>query len=76
MTEFEYIDIFSDNLIDIMREQDITQRELAKKAKIEQSTISRILNKKSMPSVKVAINLAYALGLSMDELIDLGDTIE
>lgn len=76
MTEFEYIDIFGDNLIDIMREQDITQRELAKKAKLPQSTISRLLNKKLMPSVKVAINLAYALGLSMDELIDLGDTIE
>lgn len=76
MTEFEYIDIFGDNLIDIMREQDITQRELAKKAKVPQSSISKLINKKSMPSVKVAINLAYALGLSMDELIDLGDTIE
>lgn len=76
MSEFEFIETFSDNLQSIIKEQGISQNQLARKAKLSQGTISKILNRQSMPSVKVVVNLAYALGLSMDELIDLGDIIE
>lgn len=75
MTEAEWLDIFSDNLIDMLNEQGYSQEELAYETNLSQSTISKYINKKQMPSLKAIINIAYALDCSIDELIDFGEKI-
>ena len=76
MSEMEWISIFGDNLIDIMDEKGYTQEQLANATGLTQSTISKYINKKQMPSIKAVINLAYALDCTTDELIEFGDIIE
>ena len=76
MSEMEWISIFGDNLIDIMDEKGYTQEQLANETGLTQSTISKYINKKQMPSIKAVVNLAYALDCTTDELIDFGDIIE
>lgn len=75
MSEVEWINIFGDNLIDIMNEQGYTQEQLADATGLTQATISKYINKKQMPSIKAIINLAYALDCTIDELIEFGDRI-
>ena len=76
MSEMEWISIFGDNLIDIMDEKGYTQEQLANETGLTQSTISKYINKKQMPSIKAIVNLAYALDCTTDELIEFGDIIE
>ena len=75
MTEAEWLDIFSNNLIDMLNEQGYSQEELAYETNLSQSTISKYINKKQLPSLKAIINIAYALDCSIDELIDFGEKI-
>lgn len=76
MSEMEWISIFGDNLIDIIDEKGYTQEQLANETGLTQSTISKYINKKQMPSIKAVVNLAYALDCTTDELIEFGDAIE
>lgn len=76
MTEQEWLDIFADNLRDIMDEVGMSQKQLARETDITQATISRYLSKKQMPSVKAIVNIAYALDCGFDDLTDFGDTID
>lgn len=75
MSEYEWLEIFADNLADIMREGRWTQEDLAEDTGLTQATISRYLNKKQMPTLKAAINLCYVLGEDLNDLIDFGDKI-
>ena len=76
MSEMEWLEIFSGNLKDLMKETRMTQEELAEESRIDQSTISRYLNKKRIPTVRAIVNLSYALNCDMADLIDFGDSIE
>lgn len=69
ISEFEFIDIFADNLRSIMYETDITEGELSKMTGITKATISRYLNKKRMPTLKSLINLSYVLCVPITDLI-------
>lgn len=75
MSEQEWIDIFGDNLAEIMAEKGYTQRDLAEATGLSESTISQYINKKRMPTIRAIINMAYELDLSMDEFIDFGDRV-
>lgn len=68
MTEQEWMDIFGDNLRDILVEYGYTQEDFADVIGSTRSTINRYLNKQQMPSLKNAINMSLELGISMDEL--------
>ena len=57
-------------------EKGLTQEQLANETGLTQSTISKYINKKQMPSIKAVVNLAYALDCTTDELIEFGDAIE
>lgn len=46
ISEVEFIDIFADNLRDIMYEMDISEGELARRTGLSKMAISRYLNKK------------------------------
>jgi plasmid maintenance system antidote protein VapI len=75
MSEVEWMDIFGDNLRDILKEQNMSRRELAQVLDLSEATISNYINKKQMPTMEVIVNMAYELSMSIDELIDFGDTV-
>ena len=75
MSEIEWMDIFGDNLRDILKDYNMSQLELADAAGIAEGSISNYINKRSIPSLRNAINISYALGLSMDELFYFEDKV-
>lgn len=75
MSEVEWMDIFGDNLRDILKEQNMSRKELAQVLGLSEATISNYINKKQMPTMEVIVNMAYELSMSIDELIDFGDTV-
>lgn len=69
ISEVEFIDIFADNLRDVMKEVGINQKELAYEANLTEATVSRYLNKQRMPTLKSIINICYVLECNVDDLI-------
>ena len=76
MTELEWLDIFSDNLKSALEYANMTQRELADASGVSESSICKYLRKQQIPSLKAIINIAYALDISTDELINFDEPIE
>lgn len=76
MTHEEWRDIFGDNLLSLLDDRHMTQMELAKDSGLSKSMISGYINKQTMPSLAAAINIAYALDVSMDELVNFDEPIE
>lgn len=76
VSEQQWIDTFGDNLKDILNEKYMTQQQLADRCGLAKSTISSYINKNKMPSAKAIINMAYVLGVDIDELVDFGVMIE
>ena len=76
MSEVEWLDIFGDNLRELIAESGMTQEEVAEEAGISKSCISRYVNKQIIPSVRAVINLACALECDLNDFIDFGDMIE
>lgn len=75
MTEQEWLDIFGDNLRDILDEYGYNQRDFAEAIGVDPTTISRYINKQRMPTIKALINMSYELDMTLDELMDLGGRI-
>lgn len=67
---------FGDNLRSLIREEGITQQQLAKESGVDQSDISRYINGLQMPSIKAVVNLASALSCDTDDLINFDETID
>lgn len=76
MTEIEWIDIFRDNLKELMCDRGYNQYDLADEAGLSQSSLSRYLKGERMPTVRSIINLAYVLDCDIADLLDFGDRIE
>lgn len=76
MSEVEFIDIFADNLRDIMQEVGITQSELADESGLSRATINRYLAKQRLPTLKALINICDVLDCGLDELIPTYDQIK
>jgi transcriptional regulator with XRE-family HTH domain len=75
MSEVEWLNIFGDNLREILEDYRITQRELADMAGLSEATISKYICKTQMPGIKAIINISEALNMSIDDLIFFGETI-
>lgn len=69
ISETMAIEIFSDNLRDIMNDAQINQSELAIVSHLTQGTISKYLKKQQMPTMKAIMNLCYALSCSYQDLL-------
>ena len=76
MTECEWIEIFSNNLTEIIAESGYSQNEVSKMTGIPQPVLSRYVNGRVIPSVLNIIKLSYALNCDVRELIDFGDIVE
>ena len=75
MSEVEFIDIFGDNLRDLMEEVGIGQNELAREIGVDNSTISYYINKKRMPTLRAFVNICIALECDMDDLVPMYEYI-
>lgn len=75
MTEMSWLDAFGDNLAEILFEQGVTQQELANRTGLSKTSISNYIRKVKLPGIRAIVNIAYALDVDVNELIDFGDMI-
>lgn len=66
MTRYEWLCKFRLKLRQLMDEKGVTQRELADKLYVSEATVSKYINGELMPSVRMVINISYALNVSID----------
>jgi transcriptional regulator with XRE-family HTH domain len=76
MSESEWLDIFADNLKELIEHSSMTQRELADETGLSESIISCYINKRRAPGFRALVNIAYALNCSLDDLMDFGSKID
>ena len=76
MTINDWSDCFSDNLQELLKDRRMTQYDLADESGVSVGSISSYINKKSLPGVKAILNLAFALDVDVNDLIDFGDAID
>ncbi len=65
-----------EKVLDVMKRKGITQKELSKKSKIAESSISRYLHSEKRPRMDVVINIAKALEIETQYLLDEEETSE
>lgn len=75
MTQEEWKHIFANNLLDLLEERGMSQRQLAIDSGVSTAMISEYVNKIRMPGLAAAINMAYALDVDVGELVDFDDRI-
>ena len=75
MSEIDFMDIFGDNLRDLMYEKGVGQNELARKVGLSNQTISYYIHQKRMPSLPAFINICIALECDCDDLVPMYDYI-
>ena len=62
------------NTLKVQRaKNDLTQEQLAALVGVTRKTINTVENKKYVPSTYLALKLAKALGVTVEELFQLGD---
>ena len=76
MTQTEWKRIFANNLIDILRERGMSQRQLAIDSGVSTAMISEYVNEIRMPGLAAVINMAYALDVDIGDLVDFDERIE
>ena len=76
MTREEWKQIFSENLESILQEKGMTQRQLARDSGVSAAMISDYINKRQIPGIPAAINMAYALDMDVGELIDFDERVD
>lgn len=76
MTEAEWLEDFSYNLLGTMQYAGLNQKILARESGLSEASISSYINGNKIPNAKTIVNLAYALDCEVCELIDFGETIE
>lgn len=62
-------EIFAKNLVRMMRREDISQRELARRANLSEAAVSRYVQGKRFPNSKAMIELSKALNCSIEDLM-------
>ena len=72
----EWLNIFGDNLASILEEERMSQRELARLTGLNESTISRYINKLQMPTVRSIINISFALEWPFEDMLNYGAMLE
>jgi transcriptional regulator with XRE-family HTH domain len=75
MSEMEWLRIFAGNLKYYLEMHGMSQSELAERAGLDQGSISRYASASQLPGIKAVVNIANALGVSMDELINFDSII-
>lgn len=63
-------EVFRNNLKHYMNENNITREELVDKANLTIESLDRYLHGKQIPSLRVALEISYVLGVGIDKLVD------
>lgn len=61
--------MLGDKIKHLMKKNGYTQKQLAMRSGCTECAISRYINNKREPSIKILKNLAIALGVTVDELL-------
>ena len=61
--------IFSNRLANFLKERNMCQSDLAKASGLSRSRINDYISMKSVPTIFASINMAYALDITVEELI-------
>lgn len=69
MTEIEWMKEFGNNLRYILRDYNMTQKELADEIGLSETAVSYYIRGQRMPTIKTLINIGYALECEVEELI-------
>lgn len=75
MSEMQWLKIFADNLVYLLEQNRMSQNELARLTGIDQGSISRYASARQLPGPRAIVNIALALGLTVDELVNFDDMI-
>lgn len=75
MTQTEWKEIFANNLVDLLNERGMSQRQLSIDSGVSTAMISEYINGIRMPGLAAAINMAYALDVDVGELVDFDERI-
>lgn len=67
---------WSEKVIELMKERRITQKQLAELSGINESSISRYLHSNQRPRMDVVVNIAKALKVETDYLLEDNERIE
>jgi transcriptional regulator with XRE-family HTH domain len=76
MTQTEWREIFGANLVDILKERNMSQAQLAKETGLSTSRISDYIKGYATPNIFAIINMAYVLGLDISEFVDFEEPIK
>lgn len=76
MTEQRWSRLFSLKLQELMMERGMTELSLSATSGLGHPAISKYIHGLRIPGAMSVIKLAYALGVSTDELINFGETID
>ena len=76
MRQAEWKRIFSANLVEILKEKGMTQRQLARDCGVSIGMISDYINGRTIPGIVAVINMAYALDMDVGELVDFDERVE
>lgn len=75
MSEQEWLENFRYNLVCLVRDYGLSQRELAEDSGLSETTISRYMSGLQMPSVRAVVNIAIALDIPVDQLVNFDEII-
>ena len=76
MTELEFMEDFSDNLIYYLQTKGWSQEELAERSGLSQAAINRYMQCKRMPTAKAIVSICCAFDCDIDDLILTDEEIE
>ena len=76
ISELQWIKSFTEELKYYMKERNMNQRELAQRSGLAESTISDYVHGNKIPTIRGVNNIAIALNIGVEQLIDFGQIIE
>lgn len=67
---------WNEKVIDLMKRNGVSQKQLSEKSGIAESSLSRYLHSEQRPRMDIVINIAKALEIETQYLLDEGETSE
>lgn len=64
---------FGDNVLELLEEKNISQKEFAKSLNIAQTTLNGYIKNRRQPDFETVKSMAFLLGVSTDYLLDYHD---
>ena len=75
MSEMDWLEEFGCNLSSMLKEANMSQKELAFETGLSEASISGYVNGRKLPGPRALVNISHTLDCSLDELMDFGETI-